>query len=92
VTVAPRATETPIVPVVARREPSGQWTLTVPRCPFCTKRYTHGGGRGREPDAGPRLSHCLENAQEYWLVVEETNGRRPRTTRRPCRDPASHVP
>jgi hypothetical protein len=69
-TTSPRAHETPIVPVQARRGANGQWTLTVLKCPFCKKRHTHGGGSGPHPDAGPRLSHCLAAAQHYWLTVE----------------------
>jgi hypothetical protein len=57
-------------PCIARGAADGIWTLTVPRRPFCKQRHTHGGGNGSDPDAGPRLSHCLVNAQEYWLVLE----------------------
>jgi hypothetical protein len=66
-----RASETPVVPVQAHRAPSRVWTLTVPRCPFCKGTHTHGGGRGADPDGGPRLSRCESGASNYWLVVEQ---------------------
>jgi hypothetical protein len=69
-TTSPRAHETPVVSTLARRAPSGQWTLTVLKCPWCRKRHSHGGGTGPDPDTGPRLSHCLADAQSYWLAVE----------------------
>jgi hypothetical protein len=77
-TTTPRPTETPIVACTARRAADGIWTLVVEACPFCRVgrhpgRHVHGGGSGPHPDGGSRLSHCLADAQEYWLVTVEAS-------------------
>jgi hypothetical protein len=68
-----RPSETPIVPVLAHRAQDGSWTLTVVTCPFCKGQHTHMGGRGRDPDGGPKVSHCLVERRAYWLVIEEAS-------------------
>ena len=45
------------------------WILEIPRCPFCAKVHTHGGGSiDHSPALGYRLSHCLSHARDYELV------------------------
>ena len=57
----------------AKRERDGVWTLTV-KCPYCGKQHMHGGGDGKRPFYGHRLSHCLKVPVEGYELVPESQG------------------
>jgi hypothetical protein len=53
----------------------GGWLLIIPRCPFCAKRHTHGGGSLDENPRrylSSRVPHCSHPAKRfedmYWLT------------------------
>jgi hypothetical protein len=63
--------ETPRAEVIAERSPrSGVWILTVARCPFCSKRHSHGGGSDDAPDLGARNSHCITGPGGSYDLIE----------------------
>ncbi len=50
---------------LSRRDGTIWWAITIPVCPHCRKRHTHGGGTGPAPwtnektrSAGTRVPHC----------------------------------
>ena len=55
-----------VVEAIATRE-GRQWFWRIPKCPFCGKTHTHGGGSGPEPDGGHRASHCTGGSGNYYL-------------------------
>lgn len=57
------------------RGKDGVWTLSG-TCPYCGLPHEHGGGFGRSPDAGHRVSHCLKNTDNegYNLVIDDDEG------------------
>lgn len=72
--------DTPLVAAEAawveqkRRPRQGAWTLTIRQCPYCSRRHTHGGGDGPEPEDGThRVPHCVKPLNSpvrgYVIVV-----------------------
>ena len=57
----------PLAVVTVERAPDGIWDLTIEHCPYCGKRHRHGGGTGKHPTLGHRVSHCF--AGGYILVT-----------------------
>ena len=49
------------------------WLLVIPRCPFCEKSHSHGGGP-LDGDPGrylsSRVSHCIRYHEMYWLIAD----------------------
>lgn len=50
------------------------WTLTVPVCPLCGKRHTHGGGVDATPSFGHRVAHCVDGTGGYVLTLATEGG------------------
>jgi hypothetical protein len=55
------------------------WSLVIPKCPFCHKRHTHGGGLlSRDPKSyfSSRSPHCANVEKSflnmYWLTDDGT--------------------
>ena len=78
---------TPSIPTYAERHPDGIWDLFV-TCPFCNDRHQHGGGTGRTPGLGYRLSHCIRGDQrdDYLLVAGPIGMTKPVAQRRGWRN------
>lgn len=56
---------------IPQRDGSTLFSLVVKRCPLCSKQHVHGGGSGERPILGTRVSHCLQDCDEYLLVDAE---------------------
>jgi len=69
---------TPEIPTYAKRAPDGRWDLLV-HCPHCGAIHHHGGGAGRLPSLGHRVSHCVgrDRAGDYILVAGPAGMARP---------------
>ena len=59
--------DVPFMLVLAKRHPSGVWTLhSVETCPYCGSiRHYHGGGNGPEPTFGTVSVHCIEDHEAF---------------------------
>lgn len=62
-----------IVSGYVKRTPGrrGVWLLIVPRCPFCSRKHTHGSPRGLDTTEEHRLSHCRDGGRPYVIRVSE---------------------
>ena len=71
-------TMVPEAPAVLQRHERGGYLWVIPRCPFCRRKHTHGGGAtGEDPRAylGGRVAHCGTGEwREYVLVEQEAAG------------------
>lgn len=63
----------PIAPAYVRRVDSGTWLMTVIVCPLCGEQHMHGGGDGRTPLTGHRVSHCCEHVSGSGYVCAPLN-------------------
>ena len=74
-----------LAPAVLVRHSWG-WQWVIPKCPYCGKKHTHGGGaRGDDPRAylGGRVAHCGTGEwRDYWLIAA---GEAPTRARRRAR-------
>jgi len=75
------------VPTYVERQLDGVWDCLVV-CPHCGDRHQHGGGTGRTPGLGHRLSHCIRGDQrdDYLLVPGSDDMSRPVAQRRGWRN------
>ncbi len=63
---------TPVMLVKVSISHDGKVIILTGVCPFCGKVHTHGGSDNLSNIlVDSRLSHCLENARGYMLVLEQ---------------------